>query len=83
MLQALSLLLALGATAVLTAAPFLVVRQVGPAAHAILPILLMGVSVAFVHGIGYVPRHLFFRALARPLIAWPMILGSVLALVAH
>ncbi|GGF43563.1 hypothetical protein GCM10011611_57500 [Aliidongia dinghuensis] len=75
-MRALSLLLAVAATALLIAAPFVVARQMSPATHAILPVLLLGISVAFVHGLGYVPRLFFFRALATPLIAWSLILGS-------
>jgi len=75
-----SLLLSLAATAVLTVAPFLVARQMTPAAHAILPVLLLGISAGFVHGLGYVPRLVFMRALATPLFAWPLIAGSVVML---
>lgn len=81
-MRALSLALALVATAALTGAPFLLGRQIGPAQHAILPVLLLGLSVAFIHGVGYVPRLAFFRALATPLFAWPLVVGAALALLA-
>jgi len=78
--RTLSLLLSLVASAVLTVAPFLIARQMTPAAHAILPFLLLGISAGFVHGLGYSPRLLFMRALASPMCAWPLIVGSLFLL---
>lgn len=81
MTRAFSLLLSLIASTVLTVAPFLVARQMTPAAHAILPFLLLGISAGFIHGVGYMPRLTFMRALASPLCAWPLIAGSLLLLI--
>ena len=81
MTRTVSLLLSLAASAVLTVAPFLIARQMTPAGHAILPVLLLGISAGFVHGLGYVPRLFFMRALATPLFAWPLIAVPLLLLV--
>ena len=83
MTRALSLLLSLVVTAVLMVAPFLVARQLTPATHAILPFLLLGISAAFIHGVGYNPRLRFMRALATPMCAWPLIAGSLFLLIAR
>jgi len=80
-IRAFSLLLSLGATVVLTVAPFLVARQMTPAAHAILPFLLLGISAGFVHGLGYIPRLRFMRAVASPYCAWPLMAGSLFLLI--
>ncbi len=81
MTRALSLLMSLLATGALTIAPFLVARHMTPAAHAIMPFLLLGISAGFVHGLGYTPRILVMRALASPFCAWPLIAGSLLLLI--
>lgn len=81
MTRPVSLLLSLAAAAILTVAPFLIARRMTLAVHAILPFLLIGISAGFVHGIGYVPRQRFIRALANPLFAWPLTAGALLLLI--
>jgi predicted membrane protein len=58
---------------VLTIAPFLVVRRMTGATHAILPLLLTGMSAAFVHGLGFVPSGRIWRLAFSPWTAWPLI----------
>jgi len=49
--------------------------------HALLMLLLWGVSAGFVHGVGFVPAHRVLRLLLGPLVAWPLIAGGLLLLV--
>ena len=76
-----SLALALTVTGILMLAPFLMVRQMTPAAHTVLPLMLLGVAGAFVHGMGFVPRTTAFRIAFSPIVAWPLIVGGALVFV--
>ena len=71
---------ALIASAALMLFPF-ALRYV-PAArlHTALPITLLGVAAAFVHGIGYVPDNRFLRMLFGPVCAWVLLIGGALLL---
>ena len=75
--RALSLVLALSVTAVVVAAPRLLAGSMHEVPHG----LLLGMSAAYVHGVGYVPRRRWLRPLAGPLVAWPLI-GATAALLA-
>ena len=72
MARLISLLLALGMSGVLTLAPFLLVRQMNPVQHAVLPLLLFGICGAFVHGFGFVPRATALRVAFSPAVAWSL-----------
>jgi len=63
--------------------PHIVGRQMTSAVHAMLPLLLLSTSVAFVHGIGYQPRRGWARWLVRPLLIWPVLVASAAWLVLH
>ena len=80
MSRMISLLLATAVAAVLMLAPFILVRRVGPAAHTVLPIMLFGVSGAFVHGLGFVPKTAFLRIAFSPAISWPLMVAGVVFL---
>jgi predicted membrane protein len=72
--------LALGVTLMLF--PF-VLRYVPTARlHTALPIALLGIAGALVHGIGYRPDSRLLRLLFGPLCAWSMIAGGILLLFA-
>ena len=79
--RALSLVLALSVTAVVVAAPRLLAGSMHEVPHGLLALLLLGMSAAYVHGVGYVPRRRWLRPLAGPLVAWPLI-GATAALLA-
>ena len=78
--------LSLAAAAVLSLTlliyPYALGHTMDRAAHAALPMLLFGVSGAFVHGIGYEPDNRFLRALFGAPVAWMLIaLGMALLLI--
>jgi predicted membrane protein len=56
--------------------------QLGPVEHSLLPVLLLGISGAFVSGFGYRPDHRLARILLSPIASWVLMgLGiTVLAL---
>jgi predicted membrane protein len=59
--------------------PFVLGPQMGPREHMALPILLMGVSAAFVYGLGFQPESKLARLILGPAAAWIFILcGLVL-----
>ena len=76
MTRAISLVLALSATGILMLAPFLVIHQMTPVVHALLPVILLGVTGAFVHGVGFKPHFTLWRALFSPWSAWPLLVGG-------
>ncbi len=65
-LRLVSLLLALTVSGLIFTYP----KALGHANHGLLMLVMLGVSAGFVHGVGFVPRHLFWRMLFSPLIAW-------------
>lgn len=45
-------------------------------------LLMIGMSLAWVHGIGFVPENLWLRRLFSPLAAWPLlVIGAALVFV--
>jgi predicted membrane protein len=74
MSRAVSLLLALGASGVLSLAPFIAARSLTGMLHGVLVILMLGISAAFVHGVGFVPRSRIFGIIVSPIVCWPLIL---------
>ena len=71
--RAVSLVLAIGVSVTLLVFPYLLGSPPSPRVHALLPVLLFGVSGAWVHGLGFVPRRRVWRILFGPLVAWPAI----------
>ncbi len=50
--------------------------------HSALPIMLLGVAGAFIHGVGFTPDNRFLRVLFGPACAWILMLGGLLAMLA-
>ena len=75
MSRAISLTLALAISGVLMIAPFLVTRHMSDADHGWASLMMIGITGAFVHGVGFVPRATIWRWLFSPAIAWPLIVG--------
>lgn len=75
MSRAISLTLALAISGVLMIAPFVVTRHMSPADHGWATLMMLGITGAFVHGIGFVPRTKILRWLFSPIVAWALILG--------
>jgi predicted membrane protein len=81
-LRTASFLAALAISAALMLFPFMLNGVPASRLHAALPIMLLGVTGALVHGIGYRPDHRLLRMLFRPICAWLMISGGMLSLFA-
>jgi len=71
---------ALATSLVLMLCPFLL-RQVPEARlHSALPVMLLGVAGAFVHGVGYRPDNRLLRILFGPACAWAMMTSGTFLL---
>jgi predicted membrane protein len=80
MSRVVSLLLASSASGVLSVAPFTLARSLTGAVHGALVVLMLGISAAFVHGVGFVPRTRIVGMVASPVIAWPLIMLATVVL---
>ena len=77
-------LIGAGATAIiLIAVPFLVAPRATAAMHSALPLLLMGMSAGFVHGLGMRPRTLAWRLVFSTWLALPLMVFGWVALLAR
>lgn len=68
--RVLSLLLAAPLALVLLIHPAAMLDGQGGYSHPQLMLVMWGISVGFVHGVGFVPRHWLWRLLFHPLIGW-------------
>jgi predicted membrane protein len=68
-----SLALALAVTGLVTAYPRFIAQSMHEVPHGWLALLMIGMSLAYVHGVGYVPTTRWLRPLFGPLAAWPLI----------
>lgn len=75
--RAASLTAALVLTAGLLLFPRILGGQLGPTAHAVLPMLLLGISGAFVSGLGYRPDTRLARVMLSPAASWVLMGGGV------
>lgn len=72
--RALSLLAALGLSALLLAVPHVVASDSMSIDHGLLSLCLWGLSAGFVHGVGYVPVMKIWRITLGPYVGWPLML---------
>lgn len=79
--RAVSLVAAFAISAVLMLYPYALGTEMTPAVHTALPLLLVGVSAAFVHGVGFRPDNVVLRFVFGPAVAWPLIVAGVGVLV--
>ena len=71
-----SCLLAFPLAAVLLLHPAAMLDADGHYSHRSMMFIMIGISGGFVHGVGFIARHWFWKWLFSPLVAWPlMILG--------
>ncbi|MFY9289851.1 MAG: cyd operon YbgE family protein [Methylorubrum rhodinum] len=75
--RAASLATALVLSAALLLYPRILGARLGPVEHAVLPLLLLGVSGAFVSGLGYRPDNRVARAVLSPAAAWSLMTVGV------
>jgi cyd operon protein YbgE len=59
--------------------PQLFTDETGQPNHGILSLLLIGISAAFVHGIGFRPKPIALALLFSPLFCWPVMLFGLAA----
>lgn len=76
----LSLLLASGVSVLILVYPHWLITADGTSQHGLLMILLFSISIAFVHGVGFTPKHHFWRFVLSPCLSWPPILWSLLTM---
>jgi predicted membrane protein len=76
-IQAASFFTALTASLALMLFPFLLRGLPAERLHSALPILLLGISSAFVYGIGFKPNNRILSVLFGPIVAWIMIAGGI------
>lgn len=72
-----SLTAALAVSAVLMLYPYALGTRMTPMTHSALPLLLFGISAAFVHGAGFKPDNRVLRAVFSPVAAWPLIAAGI------
>ena len=76
-----SLLLAIALSVLILVYPRAVATSVSDVNHSLLNLLMWGISIGFIHGVGFVPRMAIWRTVFSPFIGWPlMVLGIVLTL---
>ena len=78
--RAVSLIAALAISGVLMLYPYALGTRMTAMTHTALPLLLIGVSGAFVHGVGFRPDNRFLRLLFSPLVAWSLMALGVIIL---
>ncbi len=71
--RAVSLAAGLGLSALLMLYPYALGTQMTPMLHSALPVMLIGVSGALVHGVGFRPHNRALNVLFSPIAAWPLI----------
>jgi predicted membrane protein len=72
-----SLAAGLAISALLMLYPYALGTKMTPMLHSALPLLLLGVSGALVHGVGFRPENRWLRMLFSPIAAWPLIAVGV------
>ena len=77
--RAVSLTVGLAVSTLLMLYPYALGTTMTPMLHSALPLLLIGVSAALVHGVGFRPENRALRVLFSPIAAWPLIaIGAAL-----
>lgn len=56
--------------------PSAMVDSSGSYSHSLLMLVMVGVSGGFIHGVGFYPRHITWRILFHPILAWLLMLGG-------
>jgi cyd operon protein YbgE len=69
-----SCLLAFPLAAVLLIHPAAMLDDQGGYSHRAMMLIMIGISGGFVHGVGFVPHHWFWKLLFSPFLAWPLMI---------
>lgn len=72
-LRVVSLLAAAAIVAIIVVYPRLVAETSSEVPHGFLAVLLIGMSFAWVHGFGFIPKNRLLQTAFSPLVAWPVI----------
>lgn len=72
--RGISLILALLMSAMILINPHFVIGADGTSQHGLLMLLLVCVSIGFIHGVGFAPRKPFWHFIFSPWLSWPPIL---------
>ena len=78
--RSISLLLALGLSVLVLILPQLLVNSEQKTSHAWLSLLMVGISICFIHGLGFKPRSILFSLLFSAWLAWSLLAISLLNL---
>lgn len=77
----LSLIAALGLSALMLLVPTAIATDPTDIDHGLLTLCMIGVAAGFVHGFGFVPRNLPARLLFSPAAGWPLMgIGMMMVL---
>ncbi len=82
-LRIVSLTAAFAVSAVLMLYPYALGTTMTPMLHTALPLLMLGVAGAFVHGTGFRPDAKALRILFSPIAAWPLMAVGAGLLAVH
>ncbi len=66
---------------ILTLYPQAVMQDSQPPDHSLLTLLMWGIAAGFVHGVGFVPRHIIWRILFSPVVAWMLISNTLFLMI--
>jgi len=69
-----SCLLAFPLAAVLLVHPAAMLDANGEYSHRAIMFIMIGISGGFIHGVGFIPQHWFWKWLFSPFLAWPLML---------
>jgi len=73
-----SILLAIGLSALVLIYPRAVATSVSNVNHGLLNLLLWGIAIGFIHGVGFVPRMTIWRVVFNPIVGWPLMVFGIL-----
>ena len=80
--RAISLVAASAVTIGVVLYPRAIATDMHSVPHGWLVCLMIGMSAAYVHGFGFIPKHPILKRFFSPWIAWPMIvIGAVMLLI--
>lgn len=82
-LRVLSLLAALACAALVILYPRAIAHDAAGVPHGFLVGMLIGMSILWVYGFGFVPRHPLIRRIFSPLVGWALLLGFGAAVFLH
>ena len=76
--RAASFITALTTSLALLLFPFVLREVPAERLHSALPILLLGISTAFIYGVGFKPDNRFLSVVFGPIVTWMMIAGGAM-----